>query len=205
MAGRGMCVPLLGPDGAGKTTLAQSLGDEFSVEVRYLYSGLFQRRAMAPWRRWLPEMKRVSRLGRVVRIGIRARWHRGRGRLVILDRSPHELQMRGDGRGLKARATALAIRVLTPMPDLVILLDAPAEVLYARKGEHTVAILDELRRSYLSLVEQFPEHVVIDAREDAATVRRTAAEAIRRRSAEMCEGSAASRRSHAPAATGSPT
>ena len=79
-------------------------------------------------------------MARVALIGFRARWHRGRGRLVILDRSPHELRMRGDVRGLKARLSALAVRVLTPDPDLVILLDAPADVLYARKGEHTIAI-----------------------------------------------------------------
>jgi hypothetical protein len=37
------------------------------------------------------------------------------------------------------------------VPDLVILLDAPAELLFARKGEHSPEVLDDWRAAYREL------------------------------------------------------
>ncbi|MGR7024946.1 hypothetical protein [Geodermatophilus sp. URMC 62] len=118
----------------------------------------------------------MRRLLRVARIGMAARWHRGLGHLVVLDRTPHEVRLRTAG--LNGRLNALAVRLLAPTPDLVILLDAPPEVLFARKGEHSVEVLNGLRRSYRTMLEQFPAHATVDARADAQTVRRQALQVI---------------------------
>jgi thymidylate kinase len=58
-------------------------------------------------------------------------------------------------------------------PDLVLVLDAPGEVLYARKGEHSPDQLERMRRAYAALGGGGTEVVVIDAARDARAVRRT--------------------------------
>jgi len=50
-----------------------------------------------------------------------------------------------------------------PKPDLMIMLDAPAERLYARKPEATVAWLEQRRRQYLQLADIVPHFVVLNA------------------------------------------
>jgi thymidylate kinase len=177
MVRRGMCIALLGPDGAGKTTLARSLAGALPVHVRYVYSGLWQRKQRRSRLEGVRGGPRLQRLLRVARIGMVTRWYRRHGHLVVLDRTPHEVQLRGSG--LNGRLNTLAVRLLVPIPDLVILLDAPPEVLFARKGEHSVEVLDGLRRSYRTMLEQFPAHATVDARADAETVRRQAIEVIR--------------------------
>lgn len=55
------------------------------------------------------------------------------------------------------------IAKLAPKPALVILLDAPAEVLYARKQEVSFAETARQREAYLALVNAMDNGVVIDA------------------------------------------
>ena len=50
-----------------------------------------------------------------------------------------------------------------PKPDLMVYLDAPAEVLLARKGEGTVEVLEDRRRAYLEMRDHVPHFVSIDA------------------------------------------
>jgi thymidylate kinase len=50
-----------------------------------------------------------------------------------------------------------------PRPDLVIFLDAPAEMLFARKGESTIEALDQKRREFLALRSVFSGFHVVDA------------------------------------------
>jgi len=50
-----------------------------------------------------------------------------------------------------------------PRPDLVICLDAPAEVLFRRKGEGNLQILENRRQEYLQLHGIVKDFVVIDA------------------------------------------
>lgn len=50
-----------------------------------------------------------------------------------------------------------------PQPDLVIFLDAPAEVLYERKGEATLDYLEERRRVILEQGKQMANFVRVDA------------------------------------------
>lgn len=50
-----------------------------------------------------------------------------------------------------------------PRPDLVICLDAPAEVLYARKTEASLNLLENRRQEYLQLRDIVKDFVVVDA------------------------------------------
>ena len=50
-----------------------------------------------------------------------------------------------------------------PQPDLVILLDAPAEVLHARKQEVSLEETARQREGYLELVQELPNGHVVDA------------------------------------------
>jgi hypothetical protein len=51
----------------------------------------------------------------------------------------------------------------SPRPGLVILLDAPGEVLFARKGESTIEELEDRRQRLLRQGRQLPAFIVVDA------------------------------------------
>lgn len=92
-----------------------------------------------------------------------------RGYLVVFDRHffadyYHSDVAASDGRkGGPASVHGWVLRHLYPKPDLVVCLDAPAEVLFARKREASVAWLEQRRRQYLSLEGEVPAFVVVDA------------------------------------------
>jgi thymidylate kinase len=60
----------------------------------------------------------------------------------------------------------------------VILLDAPGEVLFERKGEHTAVWLEEQRQRYLALRERIPHLYVVDASQPAEQVKNEAIDLI---------------------------
>jgi len=55
------------------------------------------------------------------------------------------------------------LKHLYPKPDMMIYLDAPAEVLLARKGEGTLDVLEDRRRAYLDMRALVPHFVQVDA------------------------------------------
>jgi hypothetical protein len=63
----------------------------------------------------------------------------------------------------------------------VFVLDAPGEVLHARKGEHTPEKLEEQRQRYLALGSRLPQSVVVDVTRDFGLVRREVVGRIWRR------------------------
>jgi thymidylate kinase len=102
--------------------------------------------------------------------------YKHQGNIVVFDR--HFLAdyafVGADGAGQStwgAKAHVWMLRHAYPKPDLVICLDAPADVLYARKPESSIEWLEQRRRQYLHLGSLVPDFVVIDVDRPFAEVR----------------------------------
>ena len=92
---------------------------------------------------------RAARHLRLLLRGYAAAW---RGHIVLCDRHPVEvLAVRPPRTPAGAVLERFIARRLTPWPDALIVLDAPASRLLQRKGEHSLAVLERWRRAYLEV------------------------------------------------------
>jgi thymidylate kinase len=127
-----------------------------------------KRRAGAGRDRRPGRMRRACRAGRsALRLANRLaeEWYRqliaqafvARGSIVVFDRhflaDYHAFDVAGAGRPLSRRIHGWMLMHAYPRPDLLVLLDAPPEVLFARKGEGTLASLARRREDYLGLAD----------------------------------------------------
>jgi hypothetical protein len=167
-------VALLAPDGAGKSTLVANLQQSFYFPMHSIYMGLYQRKQVQ--RR--PRMIGAGFIGRLFTQWQRylsAQYHRARGRFVIFDRYPYDALLQPNRRlNWIKRSSRWLMAHACPAPDLVLLLDAPGDVLYARKGEHSPAFLEQQRQNYLALKASLPQMVIVNAMHDSDKVRREA-------------------------------
>jgi thymidylate kinase len=188
---RGVAITLLGPDGAGKTTLGQALAGERPLRAKLIYLGLNPNSANVSLglTRWLRDRHeipaRVSRrrrtppkwiggAGRLVEQWYRyavAHYNRARGRLIVLDRYPYELQERGR-RSFSRQIRTSLFKAGAPVPNLIVVLDAPARTLQERKAEHGLEQLERMRQGYLDLPSRFPNTAIIDTTGGQDAVRR---------------------------------
>jgi thymidylate kinase len=215
-------VALIGPDGAGKTTVARALPGVLAVPVRYLYMGVSAessnvvlpttriarriKRAMgaAPdtagppdpnRRRERPRTfaaRRAADLRSFLRLtnrlaeewyrqGLAWRWQRS-GAVVVFDRhffvDYHAYDVSAERRSAGQRVHGAVLARLYPKPDLVVYLDAPAEVLLARKGEGTLEALERRRGEYRAIRPLVDQFVEVDATRPLAEVVEAVAAAI---------------------------
>jgi thymidylate kinase len=218
LARRGAIVAVVGPDGAGKSTLVSRLPETLGHPSVVVYMGVnpestthslptmrwAQRRGVAggllpaaaarrlpaaPARRSgavLAELRaaitfthRLADLGFRFAVGWRA--SRG-GAVVIFDRYVYDARIDTllDSQPLSARLYGRLAMALFPDPDLLIVLDAPSELLFERKREHPVERLDRLRAAYKSLAGGVPSSTMIDAGQPADDVLRATADTIRK-------------------------
>ena len=167
----GLGVALLGPDGAGKSTLVTTFASGAPLPVRSVYLGLYGGTGGGRRRLPVPGLGLAGRLVRMWRGWLVGRWHIARGRLVVFDRHPVEARMAPPDR----RRPSLGRRILgrsLPVPELVIVLDAPAATLFARKAEHPVERLEAMRAGYLALARRLPQASVVDVQGDPGDVAR---------------------------------
>ncbi|HET6202578.1 MAG TPA: hypothetical protein VFI25_07220 [Planctomycetota bacterium] len=136
---------------------------------------------------------RLNRLGEEwFRQALAWYWQR-RGFVVLFDRHfyadywAHDVAPNGR-RSPGARLHGWLLRRLYPRPDLVVLLDAPAQVLFARKAEGSVELLERRRLEYLALAREWENLVVVDAGRPTGAVAGEVLEIIRRASRRAGRG-----------------
>ena len=202
-------VALIGPDGAGKSTITKQIVERFPVPVKYLYMGvnLEASSLVLPTTRLILEIKRArggrpdftgppdpeknhfqskggaKRIFRELKTGLRLmnlmaeEWFRQlavwfylkRGYIVVFDRHfftdyyAYDVIKTTKPRPLINRVHGFMLGHLYPKPDLVIFLDAPPEVLFNRKGEGSLRLLERRRQEYLGLRNVFQDFHKIDA------------------------------------------
>jgi thymidylate kinase len=114
-----------------------------------------------------------------------ARRHTRRGRVVIFDRHffadffVADISADGAARPLGRRVHGFMLQRVFPKPDLVVCLDAPAEVLYARKPEGTLERVRRKREESLAALSALPQCLVVDATRPPDEVVTEVATAIR--------------------------
>ncbi|HRC77014.1 MAG TPA: hypothetical protein PLO33_15145 [Kouleothrix sp.] len=207
---RSLTVALLAPDGGGKTTLATELARRFFLPSRYIYMGTNIEASTIglPTTRWIHEQsRRASKPLRLLARGLRfpnnvaeqwyrygmSYYHMMRGRLVLFDRYVYDAPGGKRRTSLKSRMRRWLLAAIAPEPDLVVFLDAPGAVLYARKGEHSPLILEQQRQHYLDLQQHLPQMVVVDATKSADQVRRKVTALIWQWYAKALRGESAAR------------
>ena len=96
-------------------------------------------------------------------------YYQRRGYVVLFDRHyfsdyyAHDIAPTSREVALTRRLHGYVLDRLYPKPDLMILLDAPASVLFARKGEGTVPLLESRRQEYLRLKDSVGNVEIVDA------------------------------------------
>ena len=212
-------VALIGPDGAGKSTVADQVMASLPFPARRIYMGVHLEASstMLPTTRLAMAVKHARGGGDMsawagapdatpkhrgpvanVRAGLRManwiaeEWYRQavaaieqrRGRVVVFDRHffcdyyATDIAPRTGRRPMLRRIHGYNLRRLYPRPDLVILLDAPAEVFFARKGEGTLELIELRRQEYLAQADMFRSFVIVDARQPTDAVVAEVREAI---------------------------
>jgi thymidylate kinase len=144
----------------------------------------------------LPRLARLPVPGSLAAVGLLtlwwrylvARYHRERGRLVVFDRYTYDALL-PPGRPLTGpqRFARWVWAHACPAPDLVLLLDAPGEVVYGRRGESEPVLLEAARRDFLFLLERIPQLRLVDASRPEEAVFYDVAECIRLQAARRNE------------------
>jgi thymidylate kinase len=186
---RGLSLAILGPDGAGKTTLADGVRARIPLPSKYVYLGIWRPSRFDHVLRRVLGARLAVRIATLLSKAVLIAYHRRRGRLVVLDRYTCDADLPVSELDLKGRVSAMLLRRTCPEPDLILLLDAPVELMYARKGELGLTELQLRRDGYLSMLDKFRDMVIVDAALPLDEVRRQATALLWDRWARSSAGS----------------
>jgi len=180
----GLALVLLGPDGCGKSTVAPKVIDALrhtfspdkGFQIHWKPIVFFRKRRKArppttnphgrPPRGRLASLLFLAYHWMEYFLGSLTQIHRVKFRngLVMIDRHYYDFVV--DAYRYRLKVPAWTVRLggyLLPKPDLVFLLDAPAEVLQSRKHEVPLAETERQRQAFLELVNKLPNGHVMDA------------------------------------------
>lgn len=205
----GLLVALVGPDGAGKSTVCAAVVDSLRRQgqpASSIYMGVSAASAdrSLPTTRLALRLKRArgaspdaagpllaadvarargprslkghvraalrlaNRAAEEVQREARVRWRLRGGQIVVVDRhyllDYHATDVTAQGLSWDRRLHGWWLRHALRYPQLVVHLKAPAEVLFARKGEGSVEVLAQRQLEYESLADVVPrfERVRVD-------------------------------------------
>lgn len=189
----GLVIAVLGPDGSGKTTVIEHLEKEiapaFRRNIRFHLRPHFGRTGgvLAPVTNPHAQKPRGRLASAVKTLMFIADYWLGwlrsvypakvRSTLVVFDRYYHDMLI--DPVRYRLPLNCLLPKFLAwsvPQPDLWLILDAPPEILVARKGEITLQAAQELTIKYRSLAHSLPNAVLINT---GAGLEETLADVVR--------------------------
>lgn len=201
-------VALIGPDGAGKTTITRMLQQSSSLPFKYLYMGInidasnaalptsYLAEFLKHWfrrnsnghnglRGAAPNRRLGKRVGAFVWNSARLvnrlvdEWYRQllawsyqlRGYIVLYDRHfRFDFLREVRHEPFDQRLHRLLVTRFYPRPDLIIYLDAPAEVLYARKEEKDLIDLEARRQAFMRAGTGMRDFITVDATQPLESV-----------------------------------
>jgi thymidylate kinase len=172
---RGLSVAVLGPDGAGKSTLVSAVEQTFFLPSRSFYMEVRDAELAAVVRLRVPGLTFLAYLVLLWRRLAAARWHQARGETVLFDRYNYDVlaDARRPG-GLRQRLARWVHARVFPRAGLALVLDVPGPVMFARKGERAPDDLEAERRRLLGLRERLGNVEILDATQPVDQVRRDA-------------------------------
>ena len=169
---RGISVALLGPDGAGKSTLAEGLKEEFFFPTRSYYMDVKAEELRSVARLRVPGLTFAVYLTTLWRRLAGARWRQAHGELVVFDRYKYDAMNATDEATSHTKALARWVHTrLFPSAGMALVLNLPGEQMFSRKGERSPEELEDERRRWLTMGERVPNLHVIDASQPAHRVR----------------------------------
>lgn len=189
--GRGFSVAILGPDGAGKSTLSSGIVDNFGMPASLVYMGLWQGEEGQQRSIVRAGLAAANRPLKVWRRYLVSRYLRAKGELVVFDRHVYDALL--PPQPPLAWAKRLFFSFLAhaaPGPHLVLVLDLPSEVTIRRRPEEQPEHLEALRAQYADLAERLGRAQLMPAAGTPAEMRIDATDRIwrayvaRRRRAE---------------------
>jgi len=188
-------IVILGPDGAGKSSVIHGLICKLtesgqSVKMRHLKPRFVSLQRGEPGSivvnpHGKPPRSVVVSIIKVL-VWLVEEWYANlfqddRASLLICDRYYHDLLI--DSRRYRyggPQWIARCVGKLMPRPDMWILLDAPADVLQARKQEVPIEETARQRLAYLAFVEKQRKYAIVDAAQSLEKVIADTEQAIQR-------------------------